>query len=143
MKNKVLILCLAFLALSCEPDDDNRQRNPNLVDVNFRHQLNLDLPEYNDLRYPGNSFVTYNYGVRGIVVYNINNSQYSAFELSDPNHPPSQCSAMAVEGILATCRCDDGNSYNIITGEPSEGELRYGMKPYRVERRGNMIEIYN
>lgn len=143
MKNKVLILCLAFLALSCEPDDDNRQRNPNLVDVNFRLQLNLDFREYNDLRYPGNSFVTYNNGIRGIVVYNINNSQYSAFELSDPNHPPNQCSAMEVEGIFATCRCDDGNSYNIITGEPNEDGLRYGMKAYRVERRGNMIEIYN
>lgn len=142
MKKTLFLLLFSAFFSACSTDDDVR-RNPNLIDLNFRLQLNLDFPEYNDLQFPGNSFVTYNEGIRGVVIYNINNSQYTAFELSDPNHPPSNCSAMTVEGVTATCNCEDANSYNIITGELLEGEGEYAMKPYRIERRGNMIEVYN
>lgn len=144
MTKKILVLLLFSIIFNgCSTNDDNSLNNPNLINLNFRLQLNLDFPEYNDLQFPGNSFVTYNEGIRGVVVYNINNSQYTAFELSDPNHPPNTCSAMSVEGVVATCNCEDGNSYNIITGELLEGEGEYAMKPYRIERRGNMIEVYN
>ncbi|TDN95564.1 hypothetical protein DET49_101163 [Salegentibacter sp. 24] len=141
-KTLFLLLFLAFFT-ACSPNDINKVNNPNLIDLNFRMQLNLDFPEYNDLQFPGNSYVTYNEGIKGVVVYNINNSQYTAFELSDPNHPPSNCSSMEVEGIIAHCNCEDANSYNIITGELMEGEGQYAMKPYRIEARGNIIEVYN
>ncbi|MFD1094802.1 hypothetical protein [Salegentibacter chungangensis] len=143
MKNSLFVLLLMALLTGCSANDDVNERNPNLVDLNFRIQLNLDLPEYNNLQYPGNHYTTYNYGIKGIVVYNVNNSQYTAFELSDPNHPPSSCSAMVVEGLTAKCNCDDGNEYSIITGELTKGEGQYAMKAYRVERRGNTIEVYN
>ena len=142
MKKLFLIIPLFFLIISCSQDDENYQNNPNLPNINFRFQLNLSLPEYNDLDFPGNSYATYTHGVRGVVVYNLNNSQYVAFELSDPNHPPSNCSGMTVDGVIASCGCDD-NKYNIITGEPSEGEAQYSMKPYRVRRSGNIIEVFN
>ncbi len=142
MKKKLSFLFIFMLMLACSDSDDSYRNNPNLPDLNFRFQLNLSFPEYNDLQYAGNSFVTRNYGVRGIVIYNINNSQYSAFELSDPNHPPSECSGMQVNGVIASCECDT-NKYNIITGELSEGEGQYTMKPYRIQRSGNIIEVWN
>ncbi len=143
MGKMILYIFMAGLLTACSSDDDIRHRNPNLPNINFRIQLNLDLPEYNNLQFPGNNYVTYNDGIKGIVIYNLNNSQYIAFELSDPNHPPNNCSAMKVEGLTATCRCDDANEYNIITGEITKGEGEYAMKPYRIERRGNVIEISN
>lgn len=142
MKKKLSLLFLYLALMACSSTDDNLRNNPNLPDLNFRLQLNLSLPEYNDLQFSGNSYVTYNYGVKGIVIYNINNSQYAAFELSDPNHPPSDCSGMAVNGVIASCGCDD-NKYNVITGELSEGEGQYTMKPYRIQRSGNVIEVWN
>lgn len=143
MKKILLGLIISVFLVGCSTDDNNRLNNPNLPDLNFRLQLNLDLPEYNNLQYPGNSYSTYSNGIKGIVVYNINNSQYTAFELSDPNHPPNNCSAMQVTGITAKCQCDDGNEYNIVTGELTAGEGQYTLKPYRIERRGNVIEVYN
>ncbi|HSP12175.1 MAG TPA: hypothetical protein VLO29_06590 [Salegentibacter sp.] len=143
MKKYLLGLIASVLFTACSTDDNNRINNPNLPDLNFRLQLNLDLPEYNNLQYPGNSYSTYMEGIKGIVVYNINNSQYTAFELSDPNHPPNNCSAMQVTGITAKCQCDDANEYNIVTGELTAGEGEYTMKPYRIERNGNVIEIFN
>ncbi|PTX45287.1 hypothetical protein C8P64_1281 [Christiangramia gaetbulicola] len=142
MKKILFFLPIFLLVLACSSSDDNYRNNPNLPDVNFRFQLNLSFPEYNDLQFPGNSYATYNHGVRGVVIYNINNSQYVAFELSDPNHPPSNCSGMTVNGVIASCGCDD-NKYNVITGELAEGEGQYTMKPYRVQRSGNVLEVFN
>lgn len=131
------------VAISCTKDDGVRNDNPYLIDVSLRMDLNLSLPEYNSLNFPGNSYYTYNYGINGVVIYNINNTQYTAFELSDPNHPLKECSKLSVEGILVSCNCDDGNTYNIITGELTEGSGQYSLKPYRIRRNGNVLEISN
>jgi hypothetical protein len=142
MKKIFGVFILIFALNSCSGSDDSFNRNPNLPDLNFRFQINLSLPEYSDLQFPGNSYATYLYGVKGVVIYNINNDQFVAFELSDPNHPPSSCSAMRVNGVIASCECDI-NTYNVITGQQSEGDGTYSMKPYRVERSGNSLQIYN
>lgn len=136
----LLIFCLFY---SCTPDDAPQANNPYLPNLSVQLDLNLSLPEYNRLNFPGNSYVTYNYGINGIVMYNINNIQYTAFELSDPNHPLTDCSKLTVEGVIATCSCDDGNSYNILTGEPTQGPGPYSLKPYRVRKSGNVLEIFN
>jgi hypothetical protein len=141
---KLLILSLViFLLSACSQDDELRYNNPYLPNESFRLNLNLGLPEYNNLNFPGNSYVTYNYGINGVVVYNINSTQYTAFELSDPNHPLRDCSRLTVEGIIATCTCEDSNAYNILTGEISAGTGQYPLKPYRVRKNGNMLEIFN
>lgn len=142
MKKTLFILSIISLLMACSGSDDSYRNNPNLPNVNFRFQLNLNLPEYNDLQFPGNSYATYNHGVRGVVIYNINNQQYAAFELSDPNHPPSACSGMTVNGVIASCGCDD-NEYNVITGELVDGDGEYTMQPYRVQRSGDLLEVFN
>lgn len=141
IKSFLLIFIVSGLA-SCDPDDGIRN-NPYLNEVSFRLNINLNLPEYNNLNFPGNSYTSYNHGINGVVVYNVNNTQYTAFELSDPNHPLTNCSRLTVQGIIATCSCSDGNSYNILTGELSSGTGQYTLKPYRVRKSGNIIEVYN
>lgn len=138
----LFLLSLGLIINSCSPEDEIRS-NPYLTNISFRINLNLSLPEYNSLNFPGNSYVTYNEGINGIVVYNINNNQYTAFELSDPNHPLQSCSDLSVSGIIASCNCNDGNSYNILTGELSAGTGQYSLKPYRIKKSGNIIEIFN
>lgn len=142
MIKRFFLLVMIFGLTSCNPDDEVRN-NPYLNEISFRLDINLNLPEYNNLNFAGNSYTSYNHGINGVVVYNINNNQFTAFELSDPNHPLSNCSRLTVEGIIATCTCDEGNSYNIITGELSTGTGQYSLKPYRIRKSGNMIEVYN
>lgn len=142
MKKFFSFLLLFILMTACSGSDDSVRNNPNLPDLNFRFQINLNLPEYNNLQFAGNSYATYTQGIKGVVIYNINNSQFVAFELSDPNHPPSNCSAMTVNGVIASCSCDT-NQYNVITGQITEGDSQYPMKPYRVQRSGNVLEVYN
>lgn len=142
MKRFLPIFLLIFTFSGCSSDDDLR-RNPYLPHLNFSVNFDLSLPEYNQLNFPGNKFVTRNYGINGIVIFNLNNDQYMAFELTDPNHVPQACSSLTVEGTQATCNCGDGNKYEVITGQPLTGEGKHTLKPYRVERIGDVLRISN
>jgi hypothetical protein len=85
-----------------------------------------------------------NAGLRGFVIYNIDNSQYLVYELSDPNHSPNDCSRMELTGITLSCPCpNDDNEYQIITGQPTQGDGQYGLKPYRATRVGDIIRVTN
>lgn len=143
---KILILFSIVISLSaCSGSDDNiNANNPflNIPAVNLN--LNLNLPEYTTLKFPGNSVVITSQGIKGVVIYSINETQYSAFELTDPNHNPSSCSKMAIETPLATCQCSDENIYNIITGDHSpQDNTKYPMYRYSAVREGDVIHVYN
>lgn len=136
------ILVLFFI--SCNSDDRVNKNNPYLIDPLVNLQLDLSLPQYNLLNFPGNSIVINSQGIKGIVVYNIDNSQYSAMEITDPNHVPNTCSTMDIIGIEATCTCpDDENKYNIITGQHLANPNLYPMQRYNAMRNGNVVNITN
>ena len=142
---RYLIISLFFLlAVSCSSDDTKNYNNPYLIPTTVNLQLNLNLPQYNLLKYPGNSVTIYHQGIKGIVVYCVNTDLYIAHELSDPNHLPNDCSTMAIEGAIASCPCpDDDNSYDLITGQHTSAEEKYPMLQYRAKREGNSIRVYN
>lgn len=148
MKWKCFTLLLIWVLSSCKQDDSINRNNPYLTDPYINFTIDLSLPQYNALNYPGNHLIISNYGIRGIVIYNENNSNYHVHELSDPNHPPNDCSAMEVEGIHATCPCptesNNPNSYNIITGQhlANPGGM-YPMQRYKASRNGNSISVSN
>lgn len=145
MKSYPLILFISLLIVACgNNDDDNiNDNNPYINPPPVSLNLNLNLPEYNPLQFPGNSVVLFNQGIRGIIVYNVNNTLYTAFDLTDPNHTPNNCSKMTVEGIVATCPCEDENSYDIVTGQHQNNPQAYPMLQYRSQRNGNVISISN
>ena len=146
MKNfSVLGGLLAFVLLSCNPENNPlTSNNPFLVPPPVNLELNLNLPEYNALRFPNGTVILENNGIRGIVVYNVNNELYTAFDLTDPNHTPNSCSQMEIEGIIATCPCpDEANSYDIVTGQHQNQPDSYPMHMYRITRVGDVIRITN
>ncbi len=144
MKLKIATLFLLCICLSCNNDDDERDNNPYLQNPVVSLNLNLNLPEYTPLQFPGNHIIINSQGIRGIVIYNINNELYTAFDLSDPNHVPNDCSRMEIEGVLASCPCTtDSNEYDIITGLHTADENLYPMQQYRVERSGDEIFVSN
>tara|TARA_R100001369_G_scaffold92499_1_gene137932 strand:+ start:2923 stop:3351 length:429 start_codon:yes stop_codon:yes gene_type:complete len=140
---KIAFLLLLITVFACKSDDDKLDDNPYLTSPLVDLTLNLNLPEYNSLNFPSNSLVITRQGIRGVVVYNVDNTTYHAFELSDPNHVPNDCSRMEVDGIEATCPCDDDNKYNIVTGQNITDPNRYPMQRYRAVRSGNTIRITN
>ena len=131
-----------MLILSCDNDDANRN-NQFLPDVPVNFSLNLNLPQYVSLKSPGGTFVETgsNRGIKGVVIYNLNNSTYFAYELSDPNHAPNECSALMINGIEGTCGCEDQNTYTLITGQPVEGTKGFPLRAYVARRQGNLLSV--
>jgi hypothetical protein len=145
MKNIIISLSIIFTLVSCSKNDDQKERNPYLTDPVVNLNLNLNLPEYNGLRFPGNYVIT-SQGIKGIVVYCVSETQYFAYDLTDPNHVPSNCSRMEVDGPIATCPCpDDDNKYNIVNfgRHTTEPDTQYPMQFYRAVRNGNTINVSN
>lgn len=144
MKKITLFLLIAAVTLACSKNDDKQERNPFLTDPAVSLNLNLNLPEYNPLKFPGNYIIT-SQGIKGIVVYCVSENQYLAFELTDPNHVPSSCSRMELTGVIASCPCaNDDNEYFITSGQhTTEPDTKYPMQQYNAQLNGNTVIISN
>ena len=144
MKKTLLILSI-ILVLSCSSSDD-RQENPFLPNVSVNFEVNLNLPQYNNLNFPGGIVVerTNARGIRGVILYNLNDQQFFAYELSDPNIPPSDCSALNVEGTRASSNCGNDNIYDIAAfGQQISGEGGYPLLSYRATKEGSILFVSN
>ncbi|MDN3664681.1 hypothetical protein ACFFU1_00460 [Algibacter miyuki] len=144
MKSILYLFCFVFLA-ACS--SDSVEKNPYLPNYSFNtgSLINTNLPEYSQLKFAANSIILNSpYGINGVVVYYAGGDNYNAFELTDPNHQISACSTMSVNGLIATCDCDDGNSYDLLNGIRREGTTgTYPLIRYRVEVSGSLIRVYN
>ena len=140
IKRISLILCI-FLFNSCEKQDENI--NPFIPDVSFEKTINLSLPNYDNLNYNGGSYFLQNVGVKGVILFNLNNS-ILAWEASCPNEKPSNCSTMEIQGLQAECQCNF-NLYSLANGQPLKINTSnsYPMVAYFTQKSGNSLRIYN
>lgn len=139
MRNTLLLSLLLIILSGCS-SDDRRNNNPFIIDINFSVQLGG--VAVLDLDIPSNPVYVPNAGLRGVFVINTG-SGLLAWEASDPNHSPNECSTMVINGIEVVCQCDDAHTYNLFTGQASGEVLDFAMVPYRVERNGNGIVVSN
>jgi len=131
-----------FFLLGCEGDDDSR-RNPNLLNINVDFEVNLSLPQFNNLNFSGNSVFIPGQGNLGLIIVN-SGSSYLAWDAADPNLVPRDCSRLAINGLNAESNCDgEQNSYSLITGQPLEEDLRFPLYAYRVTESGGVLRIFN
>ena len=145
MKFLNFFVCCALILSSCSKSDDGNNNNPYIPNFAFDtgQLINTSLPQYNHLTLPGNSLSLYSQGVNGVVLY-FTGSDYTAFELTDPNHQLRTCSTLIVDGIFATCGCEEAGTYEILNGLPVEGTVgEYPLKRYFVEVNGSIIRVYN
>ena len=141
MLNIIKYLFLIFFLWSCEKNMDNE--NPFIIDINFEKIINLNLPAYDNLRYNGGSYYVAGLGVKGVILFNLNNN-YLAWEASCPNEKPSDCSTMEIQGLQAECKCNS-NLYSLANGQPLKINTNnsFPMVAYFTEKSGNSLRIYN
>jgi len=146
MKSLILGLLLCLFLVSCGSSDDVNNQNRNIPNVTFDTGIliNTNFPIYQHLTLPGNHLILDPpFGFNGTVLYHAGNGNYSAFELTDPSHQATQCSALTVDGIFATCGCED-NNFEIVSGLPAnDTESGFPLKRYFVEVSGNIIRVFN
>lgn len=137
-------LGLLVLWMGCGKQD--LERNPYLPELRFNVPINLNLPQYDNLRYAGGRLFLPQYGHKGILLLRLNSHTVMAWEASCPNHLPNDCSQTTFVGVLAECACE-GYQYDLATGQlfnPPEGETPiYPLVNYRTEERGGTLFISN
>lgn len=135
-----IVFALPFIT-QCSSDGFNNN-NPYLPNYRFTYDINLSLPSYSQLNYPGNAIVINQpgIGVMGLIVFN-GGAGFNAYDAGCPNQPLTDCSTLQRNGIMAVCPCDN-EEYNLYTGL-SEGGLPYPLKRYRAELNGNILRVYN
>ncbi len=144
MKRFLFWILMFFLVTSCNNDDNSQSGcvSKSLPNYSFDTggTINLNLPQYNQLQFVGNSLYVSGYGVQGFYLYNTGAS-IVAFEASDPAHAPN-CSRMVQSGVELSCPCD-GNVYELLTGQQLEGDTGNCLRNYRVEELGSVIRVFN
>lgn len=137
MKKYVLIFLVIPFLFSCS-DSGFNNTNPFVPNYTFAIDLNLNLPEYSNLKFVSNAVYISGIGARGVIVFNTG-SGYNAFDAACPNQAISDCSTMTIKGINAICGCDNAE-YSLFTGQ---GQLQYPLKQYRVQVNGTVLRVYN
>lgn len=120
-----------FLIITCLGCSDSGIVN-NCFPNNFVDEtLNLDLPQFINLRVPGGWGYAEG-GIRGLVIFKLGNS-FKAFDRRCPETDQSLCTAMVVENdIILKCTCDD-YEYNYLDGSPLTSGATCFAKEYNVQ----------
>lgn len=130
-----LVLVFSVLLIGCS--DDDRINNCNLLlNIGVNVSINLDLPQFSQLQFISNSVFIPNQGNGGVIVTNVGTG-LRAWDASDPNVAPSQCSVLQIDGSEAVSSCAEANRYSLFTGQPlGATNLPCGLKEYRVTESG-------
>jgi nitrite reductase/ring-hydroxylating ferredoxin subunit len=136
---KYFLLLIAFPMLFGCSNDSANNNNPYLPNYPVNLDINMNLPQYSNLKFVSNAVFISDHGVKGIIVFN-SGSGYNAFDAACPNQAVSTCSTMTINGINAVCACDSAE-YSLFSGQ-SKGK-QYPLKQYRVEVNGNVLRVYN
>ena len=137
----ILLLSLFTIFYGCS---NNPIENACFGNIIVNETINLDLPEFIDLQVPGGWAYT-NGGIKGIIVYNLNGTQFKAFDrLCPEQNSSSSCSQMIVDNNLRmVCPCDD-SEFNILNGAPLSEGIGCFANEYRVENlNGSILRISN
>ena len=137
--NKIKYLIFLVLIISCV-ENINDSRCNFLLDLEIYYEVNLNLPQYNELNFISNSVYIPNVGNGGIIIVN-SGTGYLAWDAADPNHTNLPCSVLTISGLEATSGCAEQNTYSLITGQSIGVTLTCSLKPYRVESNGNILVI--
>lgn len=142
MKSIFSTLLFALL-ISCSGNSVDDKNCRFLLDIGVNFTIDLNLPQYSQLAFAGNSVYIANQGNAGIIVASTGVDFY-AWDAGDPNHALSECSVIEPSGLNGTCGCGDGNTYNFVTGTISGNNgLSCPLKNYRVQKNSNSLLIFN
>ncbi len=139
--NKVFLVPIILLFSACASDDGVVSCVPTYT---VSTTINTVYPLYMDLNNPGGwAYVGgVGAGTRGLIVVNIGNGSYKAYDRNAPHICPNTNTTLEVEdGIKMVCKEDD-SEWILITGQPIKVANR-APKTYRVHVSGTLLTITN
>ena len=114
-----------------------------IPNVNVDVCIYIQDPSYQNLAGIG-SWAYVEGGSKGIVVYNLDNETYLAYERHCPYEPENTCSQVSIDDsnffLEDTC-CT--SKYQLVDGSVVSGPASLPLKAYRTSFDGNIIRIWN
>ena len=135
---KVLLMTLTvFVLCGCK----NQYEDIPLVNVNI--YINIQSPDYQNLSGLG-SWSYIEGGSKGIIVFNVDNENYLAYERHCPFDPENSCAKVSVDetNLYAVDTCCSSR-YQLLDGIPIDGPGTIPLKAYNTSFDGNIIRIWN
>ncbi|MGY6649456.1 hypothetical protein [Wenyingzhuangia sp. IMCC45574] len=144
MIKKGISLLLLFIASACTKQNINQQNTlvPWSPVEAFSNNLTL-------IKTPGDHDVLPGgYNSNGIVVYNLGNDRFFAYDLTCPHLSPSECNqGMTYDSSTGdiTCTCGDTNVVFNLGNRSAKGKdgNTYHLREYRVIVQGNQLRVTN
>lgn len=141
---KVILLSCFLLLTACIKNNFNQQ-NTLVPDVRVDTSVPL-----NYVSFPGDYTIKYGVGAQGlgIIVFNIDGTNFLAYDLSCPYLSPSDCNiAMSVDSAgemsCAGCANDDITFMNITKTRVVINETAYHLREYYAFLEGGVVRITN
>jgi nitrite reductase/ring-hydroxylating ferredoxin subunit len=123
---------------SCEKESQHPVPNV-MVDI----RINIENASYAGLNTIGNS-IHVTGGYRGIIIFRVGLTEFTAFDRSCPHHPYEQCAV--VNGLpgqpFGKCDCCE-TTYQLLDGSKFEGPSLYPLRAYRVTFNHPFLSISN
>jgi len=137
MLKKIFVLGLFLLLANCS-NNENLANCIASLPINITTDLNN--PQLINAQTPG-GHVILNGGLRGVVLFNKNGTDFVAFDLNCPSRTCNE--PMTFENRLLKCPCDD-NTYSVdFGGAPQTDDTLCPAIEYQVLRNGSAIRITN
>ena len=140
---KVILLSCSLLLTACIKNNFNQQ-NTLVPEVNVNTSVPLDY-----VPFPSDHTIKYGVGSQalGIIVFNIDGTNFRAFDLSCPYLSPTECGVSmlvdsAGEMSCAGCKNDDIRFYYYQTGV-TINETEYYLREYYAYLEGGVVRITN
>ncbi len=130
---------------SCESDSALRDNNSFLRNKRVNFSLNLSLPQFADLTFPGNDLFIRNESafLQGVFIFTANAKDYTVFELAEPNHPEGSCSTptQLTNGRLEYMCGEEPTAYDILGLKVDGTSQDFPLRRYSAIRNGNTLSI--
>ncbi len=130
---------LTVLFFSCEKNETNDL----LPDVDVNFVIDMRLPKYQNLQFPGNWMYIDGEGINGILIVNKGGKSdpYKVFDRACPNN--SCNTKMEFDGRLKLkCSCDN-IEYSIYDGSPQDKKYTRFAREYKASQNSFYIHITN
>lgn len=140
MKQLLLILLCIWNCLACKKDSNENAVPAVAVDIYLytTDPLNVDLNVVGGWKH-------INGGVKGIIVYRLNNDEFMAYDRCCTYKPDLACEKVSVDpsnSVMAIDTCCK-STFVITDGSVVKGPATLPLKRYQCNFNGSVIHIYN
>jgi nitrite reductase/ring-hydroxylating ferredoxin subunit len=138
IRNLLLLFLSMRTLMACTPDLSDDPIPPGIFSP---LTINLNLSAYQDLKIKG--FIEVNdIGVRGVILYKVNESTYHAYERNCSYHPNDACATVSVDAstlfMIDYC-CN--STFDFDTGNPTGGPAWRPLRRYETSLTGQTLTI--